>query len=40
MMDHGRIAHELPVNLPRPRDVGQPGFTALRSRLLGWLGVH
>ena len=40
MMDNGRIAHELPVELPRPRDIGQPGFTALRARLLGWLGVH
>jgi sulfonate transport system ATP-binding protein len=40
MMEDGRIAHELPVELPRPRDVGQPGFTALRARLLGWLGVQ
>ena len=40
MMEEGRIAHEVRVELPRPRDIGQPGFTELRSRLLGWLGVH
>jgi len=40
VMDHGRIAHEQRIDLPRPRDIGQPGFTVLRARLLGWLGVH
>ena len=40
MMEAGRIAHEVRVDLPRPRDIGQPGFTELRARLLGWLGVH
>ena len=40
MMDSGRITHEVRVDQPRPRDIGQPGFTELRTRLLGWLGVH
>jgi sulfonate transport system ATP-binding protein len=39
VMRDGVIAHETPVALPRPRDVGDPGFTALRSRLLAELGV-
>jgi sulfonate transport system ATP-binding protein len=39
VMDEGVIAHELVVELPRPRDLDEAGFTALRSRLLGWLGV-
>jgi sulfonate transport system ATP-binding protein len=40
LMDDGRITHELVVDLPRQRDVGQPGFATLRARLLGWLGVR
>ncbi|MBK1783717.1 ABC transporter ATP-binding protein [Prauserella cavernicola] len=40
VMDEGRIAHEVTVDLPRPRDVGDPTFVALRGRLLGWLGVR
>jgi sulfonate transport system ATP-binding protein len=39
MMEAGVIAHELAVDLPRPRDVSQPGFSALRRQLLTWLGV-
>ena len=39
VMDDGEIAHEVRVDLPRPRDVGDPHFVALRTRLLGWLGV-
>lgn len=39
VMRDGVIAHDTPVALPRPRDVGDPGFTALRSRLLAELGV-
>ena len=35
----GRIAADIPVTLARPRNHAQPGFTALRSRLLGELGV-
>jgi sulfonate transport system ATP-binding protein len=39
MMEAGAITHELTVDLPRPRDVGQLGFDALRHQLLTWLGV-
>jgi sulfonate transport system ATP-binding protein len=39
VMDGGGIAHEVRVELPRPRDVGHPEFVALRTQLLAWLGV-
>jgi sulfonate transport system ATP-binding protein len=39
VMDGGGIAHEVSVDLPRPRDVGHPRFVELRARLLTWLGV-
>ncbi|NEA68885.1 ABC transporter ATP-binding protein [Streptomyces sp. SID12488] len=39
VMDEGRIAHDLTVGLPRPRDLTSPEFVTLRARLLGWLGV-
>ncbi|WP_422804728.1 ABC transporter ATP-binding protein [Streptomyces noursei] len=39
VMADGRIAHETAVELPRPRDVGDPRWTALRAQLLGRLGV-
>jgi sulfonate transport system ATP-binding protein len=39
VMREGVIAYDTPVDLPRPRDVGDPGFTALRTRLLAELGV-
>lgn len=39
VMKDGGIAHELPVDLDRPRDVTSPAFARLRARLLGWLGV-
>ncbi|MDF3147442.1 MULTISPECIES: ABC transporter ATP-binding protein [unclassified Streptomyces] len=39
VMDEGRIAHELTVDLPRPRGLTTPDFVTLRARLLGWLGV-
>jgi sulfonate transport system ATP-binding protein len=39
VMRDGVIAYETPVDLPRPRDVGDPEFTALRARLLSELGV-
>jgi sulfonate transport system ATP-binding protein len=39
VMDEGRIAHDLTVDLPRPRDLTSPEFVTLRARLLGWLGV-
>lgn len=39
VMRDGRIAYDTPVALDRPRGVGAPGFTDLRSRLLTELGV-
>lgn len=36
----GRIAADLPIPLDRPRHHGDPGFIALRSRLLAELGVE
>jgi sulfonate transport system ATP-binding protein len=35
----GRIAADIDVTLPRPRSHAHPGFVALRTRLLGELGV-
>ncbi|GGY54839.1 MULTISPECIES: ABC transporter ATP-binding protein [Streptomyces] len=40
VMRDGAIAHDTSVPLDRPRSVGTPGFAALRSRLLGELGVE
>ncbi len=40
VMRDGRIAYDTPVALDRPREVGFPGFTELRSRLLTELGVE
>jgi sulfonate transport system ATP-binding protein len=40
MMRDGRIAHELHVAAPRPRDAADRDFLAQRAQLLGWLGVH
>ncbi|WEV29084.1 ABC transporter ATP-binding protein [Streptomyces sp. 71268] len=39
VMDGGVIAYETPVGLDRPRDAGDPAFTALRAELLDRLGV-
>ncbi len=39
VMDRGVIAYETPVGLERPRDAGDPAFTALRAELLDRLGV-
>ncbi|MBP2227952.1 sulfonate transport system ATP-binding protein [Azospirillum agricola] len=39
MMANGRIAADIPIPLTRPRRHGDPGFIALRSRLLAELGV-
>jgi sulfonate transport system ATP-binding protein len=35
----GKITLDVPIGLDRPRDRGHHGFIALRSRLLGELGV-
>ena len=40
VMKDGVIAHQERISLPRPRNVADPEFAALRGRLLGWLGVH
>jgi sulfonate transport system ATP-binding protein len=40
VMKHGRIEHDVQVGMPRPREVGAPGYAPLRARLLDWLGVH
>lgn len=39
VMADGRIAADIPVDLERPRHHGDPGFIALRTRLLAELGV-
>ena len=36
----GRIVADLPVDLPRPRDVAAPDFNALRRDLAGRLHAH
>jgi len=36
----GKIALDVPVGLPRPRDPAQPAFQRLRTRLLAELGVN
>ncbi|HVV08349.1 ABC transporter ATP-binding protein [Amycolatopsis sp.] len=40
VMDDGVIAHQAVVDLPRPRDVGDPTFVSLRTELLARLGVE
>jgi len=40
VLDKGRIVAALEVDLPRPRELGQPGFVGLRKRLLGAIGVQ
>ncbi|MFJ9412951.1 ABC transporter ATP-binding protein [Streptomyces sp. NPDC101227] len=40
VMEGGRIAYETEVELPRPREVSDPRFAALRARLLDRLGVE
>jgi len=40
VLDQGRIAEQIQVNLARPRDNGQAGFNGIRVRLLELLGVE
>lgn len=40
VMDHGRIAHDAPVEIDRPRDLTDPALVAQRADLLARLGVH
>jgi sulfonate transport system ATP-binding protein len=39
VMDGGRIAHDAPVDLDRPRDLADPALVAMRTDLLARLGV-
>jgi sulfonate transport system ATP-binding protein len=39
VLDEGRIADDIPVDLPAPRSHGSPEYAALRDRLLARLGV-
>ncbi|MBD8574522.1 ABC transporter ATP-binding protein [Pseudomonas syringae] len=39
VLAHGKIADQIPIDLPRQRDSSQPGFQAIRARLLELLGV-
>ena len=39
VLEQGKIADEVPIDLPRQRSTGQHGFQAIRARLLGLLGV-
>jgi sulfonate transport system ATP-binding protein len=40
VLEHGRIALDTTINLPRPRRHGMQGFNALRATLLDALGVR
>ena len=40
VLDGGAVADTVTVDLPRPRDRGTPGFSRIRTHLLGALGVH
>ncbi|GGS22448.1 aliphatic sulfonates import ATP-binding protein SsuB [Streptomyces aureoverticillatus] len=40
VMEDGVIAHEQRIDLPRPRDIADPRFAALRTGLLERLGVE
>ncbi len=40
VLDDGAITDQVDVDLPRPRDRGTSGFSAIRAHLLGALGVH
>ncbi len=40
VLDGGRIAADIPVDMARPRSHGDARFVALRRRLLGELGVE
>jgi sulfonate transport system ATP-binding protein len=39
VIDRGRIVTSIDIDLPRPRDLGQPTFFSLRKRLLHAIGV-
>ena len=39
VIDRGRMVSSIAIDLPRPRDLSQPGFFPLRKRLLHAIGV-
>jgi len=39
VIDRGRIIASIIIDLPRPRELSQPGFLFLRKQLLGAIGV-
>jgi len=39
VIDRGRLVASIAIDLPRPRDLSQPGFFALRKQLLTAIGV-
>ncbi len=39
VIDRGRIIASIAIDLPRPRELSQPGFLGLRKQLLGAIGV-
>ena len=40
VLDRGRLAVEVAIDVPRPRRASDPGMAALRARLLAALGVE
>ena len=40
VLDRGRVAVEVAIDVPRPRRASDPGMAGLRTRLLGALGVE
>jgi sulfonate transport system ATP-binding protein len=40
IMERGRIVANIEINLPRPRELGMPGFLPLRKELLQAIGVE
>jgi sulfonate transport system ATP-binding protein len=39
VLDEGRFSEDLRIDLPAPRDHGDPRFAQIRAHLLGRLGV-
>jgi sulfonate transport system ATP-binding protein len=39
VIERGHLLANIKIDLPRPREIGQPGFVALRKQLLGAIGV-
>lgn len=40
VLDEGRIAADVPIDLPRPRTAGAPEIADYATQLLTLLGVH